>query len=311
VTQHPPATVLYSRLMAKARLRQLQLLAAVADHGNLKRAAADVGLSQPAATQAIAELEQLLELQLFERHSKGMRPSASGCVVIPVVRNVLEALQAATESLTALRQGASGLLRLGVITAVSSVVLGERVLRFCARHPDMRVEIIEDAGPHLMQELLAGSLDMVLSRRPQPLPAKLHFEALRADEAVVLAGPEHPMAGRAGLRLEDLGAYRWMRAARGVWISQVFDRLFEQAGIQPRLHPVSLASLGPLPEILADNQTLALAPLGIGKTLCRWKLAVCLDVALGTPRGEVGLVCDAQMLDEPICMEFVAALRTP
>ena len=74
---------MFSRLMAKARLRHLQLLVAVADQGNLKHAAEEVGLSQPAATQAIAELEQLLELRLFERHSKGMRLAAGGSIADP------------------------------------------------------------------------------------------------------------------------------------------------------------------------------------------------------------------------------------
>ena len=307
---HPPSpAVMFSRLMAKARLRHLQLLVAVADQGNLKHAAEEVGLSQPAATQAIAELEQLLELRLFERHSKGMRLAAAGSILIPVIRNMLEALQAATQALATLQEGASGLLRVGVITAVASAVLGERVLRFCARHPDMRVEIIEDAAEHLVQELLSGSLNLVLGRRPQPLPAKLRFEALRPDEAIVIAGPRHPLVGRQGLTLEDLGGYAWMRAAPGVWTREIFDALFEDAGMRPRLHQVSLASLGPLPEILSDNQTIAMVPAGIGRSLVRWNLAVRLDAHLGTPRGEIGVLCAAESMEDPICLEFMAALR--
>jgi len=302
-------TVLYARLMAKARLRHLQLLVMVADQGSLKRAAAEVGLSQPAATQALAELEQLLELPLFERHAKGMRLTAGGRTLIPVIRNVLASLQSSTEALAALQEGASGLIRLGTISAVASAVLGERVLRFCARHPDMRVEIVEDAGAHLMQALLSGSLNLVLCRRPQPLPARLHFEPLRPDEAVVVAGVDHPLAGRRGLKLDDLADYAWMRAPRGVWIREVFDSLFEAARFSPRLHPVSTATLGPLPEILRDNRSLALIPISLSLTLCRWGLAVALDVQLGAPRGEIGVLCAVEAQEDPVHLEFVAALR--
>jgi len=305
----PSSTVLFSRLMAKSRLRHLQLLVAVADEGNLRRAAADVGLSQPAATQALAELEELLEMPLFERHAKGMRLTAAGHAVIPVIRHALEALQASTESLAALREGVSGQLRLGVITAVASAVLGERVLRFCTRHPAMRVEIVEDSAPHLLQELQAGTLNLVLCRRPQPVPARLHFERLRADEACVLAGPGHPLAGRHGLVLEDLAGYAWMRPPRGVWIRDVFDDLFENAGITPRLHQVSTASLGPLPEILRDNRTVALCPATLARTLCRWQLVVTLDLDVGAPQGEIGLLCDAAALEDPVYREFIDALR--
>lgn len=301
--------VLFQRLMAKSRLRHLQLLVAVADEGNLKRAAADIGLSQPAATQALSELEELLEVPLFERHAKGMRLTAAGTAVIPVIRRALEALQASTESLAALREGVSGRLRLGVITAVASAVLGERVLRFCARHPAMRVEIVEDSAVHLLQELQAGTLNLVLCRRPTPVPARLHFERLRADEACVIAGPGHPLAGRPGLRLEDGAAYPWMRPPRVVWIREVFDELFDNAGITPQLHPVSTASLGPLPEILRDNRTLALCPATLARTLLRWQLVVALDLDLGAPKGEIGLLCDAATLDDPVHREFIDALR--
>lgn len=303
------SSVLYARLMARARLRHLQLLVAVADEGSLKRAATDVGLSQPAATQALAELEQLLETPLFERHAKGMRLSAAGCTLIPVVRKVLEALQASTESLAALQEGAEGLLRVGVIGAAATAILGERVLRFCERHPEMRVEIVEDAAPHLLQELMAGGLNLVLGRRPSPVPAKLYYEAMRPDEAVVLASPGHPLAGRRGLRLQDLMPYPWMRASRGVWVREVFDELFEKAGFMPRLHPVSTASLGPLPEILRDNHTVALVPATLGRTLNRWQLTVTLDLDLGTPRGELGVLCTTEALGDPVLLEFIEALR--
>ncbi|MBL8306033.1 MAG: LysR family transcriptional regulator [Rubrivivax sp.] len=303
------SAVLFSRLMAKSRLRHLQLLVAVADEGNLRRAAADVGLSQPAATQALSELEELLEVELFERHAKGMRLTMAGTALIPVIRHALEALQASTESLAALREGVSGLLRLGVITAVTSAVLGERVLAFCARHPAMRVELVEDSAVHLLQELQAGTLNMVLCRRPNPVPARLHFERVRADEACVIAGPGHPLARRRGLRLEDAAGYCWMRPPRVVWIREIFDDFFENAGITPKLHPVSTASLGPLPEILRDNQTLALCPATLARTLVRWQLVVTLDLDVGAPTGEIGLLCPQESLEDPVSREFIDALR--
>lgn len=303
------STVLFSRLMAKSRLRHLQLLVAVADEGNLRRAAADVGLSQPAATQALSELEDLLEVPLFERHAKGMRLTPAGTALIPVIRHALEALQASTESLAALREGVSGLLRVGVITAVASAVLGERVLAFCARHPAMRVELVEHSAVHLLQELQAGTLNLVLCRRPVPVPSRLHFERLRADEACVIAGPGHPLARRRGLTLEDGLEYPWMRPPRVVWIREVFDELFQNAGDTLTLHPVSTASLGPLPEILRDNRTLALCPATLARTLVRWQVVVTLDLDLGAPKGEIGLLCAQESLEDPVYREFIDALR--
>jgi DNA-binding transcriptional LysR family regulator len=301
--------VMFARLMARARLRQLQLVVTVADLGSLKCASAEVGMSQPAATQALAELELLIEQPLFERHAKGMRLTAAGCTLMPVIRNVLKALQSSTESLAALQQGMSGVLRVGVITAMSLSVTGERVMQLCARHPDLRLEIVEDAQPHLIQELMSGSLDIVICRRVQPLPAALHFEPLYADAALVVAGTGHELIGRSGLQLTDLMDYTWLRAASGVWIRGIFDALFAEAGLTPKLHQISTASVGPLPDILRDNQTLWLAPACLGRALCRLDQARALDVQLTTPRGGIGMLFAVEAMEQPLYHEFLAALR--
>lgn len=303
------AAVMYSRLVAKARLRHLQLVVAIADERSLKRGAEDAGISQPAATQALAELERILEAPLFERHAKGMRLTAVGHELIPLIRNMLKTLRDGTDSVAALQEGATGTLRVGAIAAVTSAMLGERVLHFCARHPKLRVEIVEADGAHLLQELLSGSLNLVLGRRPQPVPHGLHFGALRPDEAVVIAGPGHPLAGHGGLKLDDLMAYAWMRATPGLWVRGIFDDLFERAGKSPRLHQMSVGSLAPLIAILADNQSVALIPASLGMTLVRWKLAVKLDVLLGTPRGELGVLCHEELMEHPLYVEFIDAMR--
>jgi DNA-binding transcriptional LysR family regulator len=316
LAMHPSATseLLFNRLMTKARLRQLQLLVAVADESSLRRGAEDVYMSQPAATQALAELEALLETPLFERHARGMRLTPGGEALVPAVRRMLLALRDSTAALEALQQGASGLLRVGVIAAVATALLGERVLQFCRQRPRMRVEIIEGVQDSLTQDLLAGGLHLVLGRRPVPLHQRLHFEPLRPDEAVVIAGPGHPLAGRMGLTLQDLMPHAWMRASRGLWVRGVFDDLFDRAGLRPLLHPMSVGSLGPLIEILRDNRTLSLIPGSLARTLVHWGLAVVLDARLDTPRGELGALCLAGALDnpaqaDPMLVDFVAALR--
>lgn len=300
---------MFSRLLARARLRQLQLLVQVADLGTLKRAAAQVGISQPAATQALADLEQLIEQPLFDRHAKGMRLTATGCVLMPVIRHVLDALESSTASMAALQEGARGVLRVGVITALSMSVVSARLLRQCEAQPELRLEIIEGTQPHLVQELVSGSLDLVLCRRVRPMPPRLHFEWLRSEEAVVIAGCGHPLVGRSGLGLHDLGDFVWMRAGRGLWIREVFETMFAQAGLQPRLHSVSTTSVGPLPDLLRDNRTLSLAPSSMAQALQRRGQLRILDVRITAPLGDIGALCHTEALDEPAQRGFIQAIR--
>jgi len=222
---------------------------------------------------------------------------------------VLAALQASAESIAALQEGVRGVWRLGVIAALSKSVACSAVIRLCERHPELRLEIVEDAQPHLMQGLLSGSLDLMLCRHPLPLPPRLHFEWLRADQAVVVSGMEHPLVGRRGLTLADLGGYAWMRAGRGLWIREVFDALFPDAGRVPHLYPISTTSVGPLPDILSDGQTLALCPASLAGALQRRHQLEVLDLVVPAPPGEVGALCTVDMMDHPLQRELIAALR--
>lgn len=88
-------SVLFNRILGRVRLKHLQLAIAIADLQSLHRAASSIGLSQPAATHALVELESCLGGPLFERHSKGMRLTRLGEAVLPLLRASLVPLQAA------------------------------------------------------------------------------------------------------------------------------------------------------------------------------------------------------------------------
>lgn len=304
----PASAVLYTRLLGRARLRHLQLMVAIADQGNLRRAAEQVGVTQPAATQALAELEQLIDTPLFERHARGMRTTAAGQLLIPVVRQMLAALQASTESLSALQQG-EGLLRIGMIPAAASSLARLVVRDFVSRHPGIRLEVREDKGEHLMESLISGGLDAVLSRQPSPLPALVTFHPLLQDEAVVLVGRQHPLAGQPGLRMADLVQARWLLAPAGMRVRDLMDRFSATADASLHIHPVTTTSLAFLVEILKDNETLVLIPRSLGHSLCAWGLACALDVTDVSALEGIGLLATPESLKHPAMQSMLDVLQ--
>lgn len=299
--------VLYARLLAKGRLRHLQLVIAVADLGSIKHAADHVGMSQPAATQALADLEEVLGIALFERHARGMRVSAHGRVMIPVLRQSLQALRVSAESLVALQQG-FGLLRVGAIPAAAAGLLRRMAVAFCNEHPAIRLHISEDRGEHLIQELASGGLDLVLCRRPAVLPPQAQFLPVQGDAAIVLAGVKHPLLKRKHLSIDDLQRCTWMVAPAGLRVREMFDELFLAHGREPAIHPISTTSQALLVEILGDRKTIALVPSSLGLSLCQWGLVARLDVALGTRFDGLGVLCMPATLDNPVARDFIERL---
>lgn len=178
-------------------LRQLQYLVAVADVGGFRKAAEACGIAQPSLSMQIAEVEQALGVQIFERNARGARVSAAGTAVIDRARAVL--LAAADLSRTARDHGdpLHGTIRLGVIPTVCPYLLPEIAAPLRRALPDLTVRWVEDKTQALLQQLEAGALDGVIVATDGRV-AQLEQAVLGDDPFVLAAAPGHRLAKARG-----------------------------------------------------------------------------------------------------------------
>jgi len=305
----PSSSVLYARLVAKGRLRHLQLLVSVADSGSVRRAAEQIGMSQPAATQALADIESLLGTPLFERHVRGMRLTAAGSAVAPMARNTLSALRASADTVHALQAGAGGVLRLGAITAGVAGLLCRMLPSFAARHPTLHIEVLEAPGDQLLADVMSGRVDMALCRRPHELPAPCSFEQFAPDVPWIVAGRRHPLVRKTQPTLADLRAARWMLPVQGIGIRSVFDALFDAPDApKPELHPVSSTSLPLVLELLRSDSVLTLVPRSVIGPFVQWGLVARVAYEFGGELEGIGALLGADS-DRPAVAACLEALR--
>lgn len=287
------AQALYARLAAHARLRHLQLLVALDEHGSIARAAKRMHLSQPAATQALAELERIVGMRLFERHARGVRATPAGRSLLAAARAALAGVRDTADAIAAISHGATAALRLGAIPAAAHALVAELLAAFCAARPGVHIDLHEDSSARLLPLLGALSLDAVFCREPEMLPAGCRFDALRADEVVVVASREHALAGRHGLRLADLADACWVLPAMHTQLRQVFDELVPRALPQARWFPVATTSLPVVAGMLTQPGAVALLPASLSATLCASGQLCRLDLALRRPLRPLGVAYDA------------------
>lgn len=259
----PEGRVLFTRLAKHVRLRQLQLLLALQQCRSIVKAAAHLDMSQSAATQALAELERVLDMRLFERHSRGIRPTQAGQALIDAVRSVMSELEDVSETLAAIRLGASAALRLGAIPAAAHAILAPLLARFYAQRPQVHVDVQEGDGARLLSLLISGGLDAVFCRQPALLPENFVFEPLLADEAVFVAAGTHPLAAARRVPLSALGDARWVLPTSNLAVRDIFERevLAQLPGAQ--WFPVSTVSLPVLEGLLSQPRAVVLAPRSI------------------------------------------------
>ena len=223
------------RVMTRLKLRQLRLLIAVGRHGNIQAAAGELNVSQPAATKMIKDLELDFEVQLFERTNRGVIPTAAGEALIRHGKLIFAQVSHAAQELDDLAVGSRGREVVGTLLAASSRLLPEAIGRLLASRPRVAVRVVEGTNEVLMPALRAGEIDLVVGR----LPTHRHREDLEQvplfqERIVLVAGREHPLAGRDAVTFDDLRPHGWILPPPGTTLRRQVDRFFvEMDGYAP------------------------------------------------------------------------------
>ena len=171
-------------------LRQLQYIVAVAELGGFRKAADGCGVSQPSLSAQVAQLEQALGVQLFERDARGVRVTATGQLVVSRARQVL--LAAGDLSETARQHGdpLRGTLRVGVIPTVCPYLLPEVAPVLGRALPDLQIVWSEDKTQALLKQVAEARLDAAILALDVRMDG-LEHAPIGVDPFVLAAAPGH------------------------------------------------------------------------------------------------------------------------
>jgi DNA-binding transcriptional LysR family regulator len=304
----PTSAVLLERLLARLRLRHLKLVDALALHSHLGRAADAVHISQPAATQMLRELEEMIGVALFERHARGMRITEAGRLLALHARMAVDALRVVADGLVALAAQELRPLRIGAIEAAVASVLQPALPDLQARHPALRLFIEEGNIERLSAGLRGGAFDLVLLRRPARLEEGQCFVPLRTDRMVVITGPRHPAAQRKRLRLRDLADSRWILPPAHYAVREALDAAWAREPQKPREHTMQTLSPQLLRSILAQPDVVAPVPRTVLDRIDR-SAVVELKLPMHAPIEPLGMLYRTDNAVEPlsVLIDFLAA----
>ena len=193
------------RLPASAlpTIRQLQFLAALADHGGFVRAADAVGVTQPTLSAGIKELEIVLNAVLVERGRAGAVLTPAGEEAAHRARRLLGDVEELVRAARGAGAPFSGTFRLGAIPTIAPFVLPRALPALRARYPAVRLHLKEDVTPRLVDALRARTLDAALIALPYAAHG-MDTEIVADDEFLFLAPTGHPLAARNDLHPEHL-----------------------------------------------------------------------------------------------------------
>lgn len=174
------------------KLRHIRAFLDIAADGSLSAVARSQGITQPALSRTLAELELLLDQPLFLRQGRRLVLTEGGALFR---RHALAGLQALEAGVAAIRPDQGGAVRVGVLPTVATRFFPQVALRFFRMRPDITLSV--ETGPHhyLLRLLREGAIDMMIGRLPAASEmAGLGFDHLYEEDVVLAGRARHPMA---------------------------------------------------------------------------------------------------------------------
>lgn len=284
----PSATVLLARLMARARFRHLQLFVKVAALSNLKRAAEALSISQPAATQLLADLERLVDVKLFDRHARGVRITTAGEALLPAAQRALQAMADASEVVAVVKQQGEGVVRLAAITGAMSGWLVHVLPAFAQEAPTLQIHVLECEVDQCARLVSQRQVDVALCREPVAMPSGCTFHPRLPDDFVVACGLQHPLARRKRVNWETLGRERWLLPPVQSAARHAFDQRMQALGASPATSPVVTRVPAITWAMLQGDRLLTLVPYGVVRQLVEARQLAIVDTNPALPFAPVG-----------------------
>ncbi|MDF3606261.1 LysR family transcriptional regulator [Paracoccus sp. DMF-8] len=219
-----------ARLMLKPAW--LALVREIADQGQLQSAAVTLGMTQPAASRMLGEIERQVGGPLFLRQPKGMEPTETCRTVLRRARVILREMTSMATDLQNLHSGFAGSVRVGAVTGPAVRLLVRAVRDIKQQAPDADITIDAMPSRDLLTLLTAGELDLAIGRILPEFDVQAFNILPMSDEKVsLLVRGQHPLARSPSVTLTELHGYEWIIQQRGAPIREATLSAFAGLGL--------------------------------------------------------------------------------
>ena len=296
------------QLLNRLRMRQVALLLAIGARGTLRSAAAQLGLTQPAATKMLQELEAAMGHALFDRVGRGLELTDAGRCVLAYFEGLQGHFDALTRELGELEQGSAGKLCIGSIMAASPAVLTQALIRLKALYPLLTIEITVDTSDRLTESLRRGDLDLVIGRVPDAHADAFGFTPIAEEALAIVASPQHPLAKQARVAWAELLRFPWILQPHGSPMREVMEHEFKSQRSRPPRGLIETASILTTTNLITSSDMLAVMPTEVARRYEAHALVACLRYTVGQRLSVYGAIVAKGRPASPAATQLMAFL---
>jgi LysR family transcriptional regulator, pca operon transcriptional activator len=295
----------------KLRLRQLRIVSAVAEHESVLKASRALGMSQPAVTKTLREIEDIVGVAIFDRMPRGVLPNDYGRAFVARARRILAEVGRVGDDIAHVADGSAGTIVVGALPSAASGLMPASLARFRETHPGMVVRVVHGRMDQLLPRLEAGGLDVVVGRLYEPeVPDDFRRQVLYDEPISILCRAGHPALERPNVTLAALARFDFVLPSLEQRIGQDVERAVAALGLETAAPPLRSTSLSFIRELLLGSNTLTiLSRMMLAGDLLRQAVRI-VPLPVPTPSRPAGLITLRQRKPSPGLDALVAILRT-
>lgn len=297
------------QLMDLLDSRRLRHFLAVYDLRSIGQAAEKLFITQPALSKSIRQLEEDLEVRLFDRTPLGVVPTVFGDALAQNARVIRSEMRHAETAIANLRGAVKGHVTVGVGPSVASSLMPLAIENLRCGKPGIRLTVIEGLVDTILPALRRGELDLAVGAWPRVADSDITADLLIRDRVCVVAGPRHPLARKRSVELSELVAYPWVLPPESQRWRQILEETFLAKGLTPPVPSVTSNSASFIRTVLLDNLSLSYLPLQSVPAQHRTSTLVALPADGLSRELEVTISFRERAVLAPASHALIAALR--
>jgi len=301
----------HHRLSRRLRLRDLSTLATVVRRGSMAKAAAELALTQPAVSKAIADMERALGVRLLERKPTGVEPTPCGEALLKCGDAVFEDVRRAMREIEYLKDPEAGEVSVGGTNPVVDGLLPAVVDRLSLRFPRIVVKVrqVPITQQHY-DELRARKLDLLVGRMPSTFAERdLLSEQLFEEPLFVVAGARNQWARRRRIELEQLLQELWVLPGPETAVGSFIRELFRASDLEFPPHGVTCSGLQFTRALIETGRYLGMLPASFLHFSGKGSSLKVLPVELPLKPPPVGMITARNRTLNPAAAQFVSCLH--
>ncbi len=223
----------YEAMARRITQRQIEAFRGVMLRGSISGAAEMLGLTQPAVSRLMRDLQEVLKLRLFEPRGTGIVPNAEANLLYEEVQRSFLGLDRIEHTAQEIKRARRGNLRIIAMAGPAHGILPRLVARFLDEHPDTFVALHNHIAPTVLERVAMRQYDLGIAYAPLDYPG-VDIEVLPQLDAVCVLPANHPLAAKRVIRPEDLHEQKLVNHGAGSHITVKLDAMLRLAGAVAR-----------------------------------------------------------------------------